>query len=873
MFLEELKKIFFKNENVGNLYLVKWVEIYRRTHPEKRRKIIELLKVYKENENVLGELLDRFSPESSSSEEEKVAFFTVYLYWLVKTMEECKRSEAFPLENARSFINSLKEEKLEKVLLEITSIIIGEGEVDVLNFLSKIKDLAEKLGSEKYRKQKHKKEELGKTELLEIWYLDRYVQSKARERRPMSLLCDKMFEYYICIAGEDRRGNGGEDDCVTNAICAQILYNADRNEEAIEYAKRSLCLKNPAARKNAFIILGNCCIDAGRKYWQLAFDTFYSWLNCQMTGELSNVIIDFSAEKEWRSKGVGKKEEAQMWNNYAYLCSVIGDNLTEGSQNQKIFREYALTLMKNAIELERKNLGFNCTYGTLFRENENFQQALKYYDKYFNFAKEKEKIDIVSALRHWTTACRDLIFECFNAELYEDQTKRFFAKVKIKKYFDEYYDKMKLYYLEASDLITSSFYHTKNAVEEIQQFRRLEQILKLHEFFEHEKEISSTIGLMESLLLLIDSAVDKIENKLQKKDYGVLKIDLRDQQRQIYAERSENVAYYTTLDTIKFLFAKLYQLDKNQAPYEKTNIDGTEEGKNCLTMMHAMYMNDPNEGLTLLQSFENNIKDGEERNNLFDGMSSVEFRQGMYDKNYIFLKAFTPRIDQLDMWAMYASDRETGSDSNGCCVCLNPETFRRAIDMRTKPDNKNIESFASKEKEVDDFHLYRVVYVGNEGDIKKEKNLHLPEKVIDYYESLKCLIKMLNECLDELFRENISQNKKEDIRNYVRGFLQYSFRIVAFLFKEDSYFLEEELRLIVTKSHEQKDSIRKLNTNPPKLCINPFFQVYIDKLILGPKVKNMDEWIPYFQYELNNMRKDGFPEQVVVRKSKIHYRD
>ena len=102
-----MKKIFFKNENVGNLYLVKWVEIYRRTHPEKRRKIIELLKVYKENENVLGELLDRFSPESSSSEEEKVAFFTVYLYWLVKTMEECKRSEAFPLENARSFINSL----------------------------------------------------------------------------------------------------------------------------------------------------------------------------------------------------------------------------------------------------------------------------------------------------------------------------------------------------------------------------------------------------------------------------------------------------------------------------------------------------------------------------------------------------------------------------------------------------------------------------------------------------------------------------------------------------------------------------------------------------------------------------------------------
>lgn len=872
MFLKELKEVFFKNRTAGDLYLIKWVERYRNDHPERQESLISMLRNFQENKESLTDFLVRFSPDYDSSEGEKVAFANVYLYWLMKMTDDSKN---FQQKQWRSFIMNLNDKKLESVLAGITQIVIKDEkftgkEKHIVDFFeSAIVNLAKELGKEKIGKKKLKKEEL--IEALELWYLDTYVLVHDLGKcRPLSQLCDKMFEYYVCITRRDKSERAEKNNSIINAVCAQVLFNMNQKEEVIDYARRSLCLKNPVARKNAFIVLGNSCIDTGREYWQLAYDTYYSWLHGQMIGELSDIKIDFSIEEEWRSRREGKKEIAQMWNNYAYLCSIIGDNLAEGSRNQRIFREYSLEAIQNAIRLERKNPGYNCTYGTLLVENGNSQQALKYYDKYLEFAREDDKIiDIASALREWSITCRELIFEWFSESITKEQRRNFFAKEKVISYFYEYFIKMKSYE-EVSELLLS--YHTWSATEEIEELRALEYILNLHRFLENKQKIlPNVINRIGYLLLLIDTAVQKIENQLQKRDYGVLKIDLRDQQRKIYSDSSETIAYYTTLDTVKYLFTKLYQPDQNKAPDEECDEFDTTEGKNCLTMMHAMYMNDPNEGLTLLQSFENYIKDGEERNNLFDGMSAVEFREGMYDKNYIFLKAFTPRIDQLDMWAMYASDREKGSDSNGCCVCLNSETFRRAIDIKSKPKDKNTGILASKE--TDDFHLYRIVYVGIDGNIKKEKNPHLPEKVIDYYESLKQLINMLNKALINLFGAEIPECEKENVRNYVRGFLQYSFRVVAFLFKEESYFLEEEIRLIVTKSHDQKELIRKLHTNPPKLCINPFFQVYVDKLILGPKVKNTDEWIPYFQYELNNMRKEGFPEQVVVRKSKIHYRD
>lgn len=310
------------------------------------------------------------------------------------------------------------------------------------------------------------------------------------------------------------------------------------------------------------------------------------------------------------------------------------------------------------------------------------------------------------------------------------------------------------------------------------------------------------IKVIEKILLLIYAVVTNIVRRLRVTAYSEVEINTRKPQDQNTAEKGkekqETIAYYTTLDTARYLFDELYQPDVQKAPVGSGDQETRGAGKNCLTMMHAMYMNDPNEGLTLLQALKEHIDDDDTgyKDYLFGGKSPEEFRESIYDRYYIFLKAFTSRVDKLDMWAMYASDRTSGSDSNGCCICLNPVTFARAQDMQKEMKGK-------KQAELrnifnDDLNLYRIVYLDS----------------------------------------------------------------------------QKEMRLLITRTHDQRQMIRQLHTNPPKLCVNPFFQVYVDQMILGPKVGEVDQWIPYFQYESNEMRKkDDFPKRTVVRKSKIHYRD
>ncbi len=641
MVLKELKRVFFKEKDSGELYLRKWIDFYRNKHPEKEKKINTVYSHFEENASALTDLLDRFNPEGGSDEEEKVLFAYVYLYWLLKATDD---AEYFSREQWESFI-MLDNEEVENILTSITRIIIdpAKKEEEITCFLDALVKLATKLGKESPSIDE------SEIEALERWYCDTYVENHGK-RRPLTEFCNKMFEYYVCVtSGVDSRKKNMQ-NCVVNAICAEILFKINRKEEAINYAKKSLCLATPMARQNAFIILGNSCIDAGRRYWQLAYDTYYSWLNCQMTGEeLSDIVIDFSTEEEWRSQN--RKKKALMLNNYAYLCSIIADILMEGSESQKLLRRYAVTSMGKAIELVQNNAGFNCTYGTLLSEIGEYEKAIEYYAKYYKLSGLlRSRFDSIAALRMWGKTCREMIFEWFSAEKRaKENCRAFLQKEKVKKAFDDYLSKLEEYNKETYKIFRGEGgegFQSEDARTERREWGRLEDILKLQEYLKKKQETGlPIITYIEYLLLLIDMAVKKIGGQLQKCDYGALKIDLRNQQICIAPEETECVAYYTTLDTAKYLFAELYQSDCRKAPAEGEKENQPGEGKNCLTMMHAMYMNDPNEGLTLLQSLENDIKDSDERNNLFEGMSSVEFREGIYDRNYIFLKAFTPRVD------------------------------------------------------------------------------------------------------------------------------------------------------------------------------------------------------------------------------------
>lgn len=63
---------------------------------------------------------------------------------------------------------------------------------------------------------------------------------------------------------------------------------------------------------------------------------------------------------------------------------------------------------------------------------------------------------------------------------------------------------------------------------------------------------------------------------------------------------------------------------------------------------------------------------------------------------------------------------------------------------------------------------------------------------------------------------------------------------------------------------------------PEKACVNPYFQVCIDKVVLGPNVENPEHWFNHFRYHIAKMwrRALGPNEQIprfTVEKSSIHY--
>ena len=98
-----------------------------------------------------------------------------------------------------------------------------------------------------------------------------------------------------------------------------------------------------------------------------------------------------------------------------------------------------------------------------------------------------------------------------------------------------------------------------------------------------------------------------------------------------------------------------------------------------------------------------------------------------------------------------------------------------------------------------------------------------------------------------------------------------------FLFKDISYSLEEESRIIISRDFSDRDEIKKTSAEnmSKKIFINPPLQVFPYKIILGPKVENADFLIPYLQYKLSEIKdkwnydKDYEP---IVRKSEINIR-
>lgn len=651
-------------------------------------------------------------------------------------------------------------------------------------------------------------------------------------------------------------------------------------KEGVPFAKLGLLIRNPSDRQDAFNILGLCAMDSG-EYTQLAYDTYFSWLNNRTVGDLISILPDNflkdNMDTNWRTDA-GKILEAIMHNNFAYLCSEISDTYEINSSRQKSFYKIAIDEIEKAIKLDPDNADYHHTYGSILSDGagQDYKSAIKQYEESYNLRKA-DVSDKIKALRNYCITSLQLLSKTY---IESDRDKCDFnqwieQEEEIKTDFNNMIKYMNTVIKDIDNLNTNKIELTN----EQEIYGGCKYIFDLHKRMDNYNN-SPEIHNIECILMLISGMVSLIKINLRRYEYSKTDYYTRDSDsdQSVNGTRGDikAIAYYTTLNTIQHVFEDLYQSPSELVP---RRAEMNEDGKNCLTMMHARYMNDPHEGLTLLNVLRKNIDEQKDEENLiFSDASAESFREEIYKDYFIFMKSFTESIDKLIMWNRYASDfNHGGRDSNGCCVQLDPEVFNNLINQ----GDSNEDSTKMKSITDDDYYLYRIVYISKDGSIEDTHNPNLVPQVKKCYENLKRLINTLNKSLCNEELKKILGNDWNDFIVYVRGYIQQSLRSIIFLFKDDDYSEELESRIILTRTSSQQEEIRIIPGFPSKICINPYFQVYISRLIFGPNVRDYDEWKPYFQIQLNKMWKKH-PELInnpeiepqekySIVKSDIHY--
>ena len=585
-------------------------------------------------------------------------------------------------------------------------------------------------------------------------------------------------------------------------LFAENCWNSNDYQNGIIFAQFSIKSSIINIKADSYNVLGLCAIDNGNK--QLAYDVYYSWINCKTVNDLRYDESLTKIDLRWRKTPEGKTNVAIMKNNFAYVCTKIYRAIEKNDHRWSFFYNTAKEQILQAQESAPQEESYYCTAGAILFDGEDYEESLFQYKKYKTLCKNKD--ELISAVRQCLEVKLSLLYsnivkDGFN---YNKNAKQCFKS--FLEDLDEYYHSVNTDDKDISD-------------DEYELWKSYSNLFDLHNYCKKK-----TLGpKIEFLLFSTFILCDHIKSSLSHNEYGYSPYLTRNQEIDKYI--SENIkgpkpiAYYTSLSTAQYLF------DPIQNEYDSSF---SSEQKNCFTIMNAKYMNDPNEGLPLL-------------NTLFssDRFYSFNFRQELYRNNFIFLKSFTENIDSLIMWNRYG--RNSGGDSDGCCLLIDPITFDRIVNSN-ESDKNLIKQF---DKNNDDFNLFRIVYITKDGIIDKDKNTGLSNSVIDDYELLKSIIQ-------DLLLELDKKPNNEAIE-FINLFLQYCFRFIIFLFKDDDYSHEKESRIIIRRSLDNLKSVKMVSNNPPKLCIKPFFQVYIKEVIFGPNCSDVEKWEPYFQYGLAKM--------------------
>jgi len=303
--------------------------------------------------------------------------------------------------------------------------------------------------------------------------------------------------------------------------------------------------------------------------------------------------------------------------------------------------------------------------------------------------------------------------------------------------------------------------------------------------------------------------------------------------------------------------------DKTKVIYQYTTTDTLKEMfiNKSLRLTPAKYQNDPEEG----QSLYKYIKDSSKNKLLTEMLENViednKLNNNVYDERIAFIRSFTGKKDDLEMWRLY------GDDGQGVSIGIPTIILSKGDDFFRQEGYYAFDLFSEKYKAlkgmpIAKIGLFKVKYISDDEFDKFGK------RIIKF--------------LEKIFNKTVLSDSEKPI---YREFIELLFLPINHILKNADYKNEDEYRLVYISTINESDKKSEsdsaiVNDNNPETGIyidteEVLFGRHQTKIALGPKTDDLT-YLKYkhsFEHKYNKVSKNGqIIKSVDVSLSKVQYR-
>ena len=530
--------------------------------------------------------------------------------------------------------------------------------------------------------------------------------------------------------------------------------------------------------------------------------------------------------------------------NYGPAYRVRGTSLLMQQLNDKAIADFT-----KAIELDNKDINSYYNRAVAWYNKNSFDKAIEDYNTtaildpndsmiYYNRGSAwREKGDLDKAILDYTEAIK------LNPQYAKAYANRGLIWYKTKQYKNAKDDYDKALDLEKKD---PTIYKNRGIVNEI-VFKDYQNALNDYNeaIFLNIDDKSTTIYWRDALLEKIkeqeniqrivsftnDLSLSELTKKLEAAVIEILKFAI--------SGKREATVHYT----------KLFVADKLVNP--QNDIHPDLRGR--LRYYNAIYMNDPSEGDSIFECFSN------------QNLIRIAFSKGKKTKeSSVYLGSFLANNDsdlhedELVMWRTYGKD-EKQVEAAGCSLIIKDNFFDKHVEerlMEQTSGEQNIQDGVMVSQ-----GLYQVIYF-------KAGQYHIND--VDEIERRMASLELIIMELLSLQEKITEDDDKKTVDEIIFDRLSR----ICYLFKSSDYDFEHEVR-VIQYMPRGTELIQVDEGFPPKLYIssNKPILPYLEKIFIGSKVDNPDNWMAYLDYRIKERsRLDRSEYNVVVHKSTCKFR-